>query len=111
MKKEFSFTVFEALGLGFLDTEHPNYPDNMLHTAAKWAIKSNPLVFRTKNLLAAIIRVQVDLENSLDQKLSSLFFIYKNSVLSCKTLNLTFEAHVIRTLGTFRSDYDYEYEY
>ena len=97
-KKEFSFSVFEALGLGFLDTDHPNYPDNTLHTAVKRAMKSNPSVFRTKNLLAAITRVQVALENSLDQKLSSHFLIYKNSVLSCKTLNLKFEAHVIRTL-------------
>ena len=88
------------MGLDFLDTDHPNYPDNMLHTAVKRAIKSNSSVFQTKNLLAAITRVQVAHENSLDQKLSSHFLIYKNSVLSCKTLNLTFEEHVIGTLNS-----------
>ena len=36
-------------------------------------------MFRTKNLLAAITRVQVALENSFDQKLSSHFFIIKTA--------------------------------
>ena len=79
----------EALGLGFLDTDDPNYRDNMLHTAVKRPTKSNPSVFRTKNLLAAIASVQVAHENSLDLRLLSHFLIYKNSALNCKTSNLT----------------------
>jgi len=92
-------------------THHPNSLDNIVHTAVKG---EQYWTFEKLLIVSCHYSCSVAFENSLDQKLSSHFLIYKNSsliydnsilifkrsVLDYITSNLTFEAHVIRTLNS-----------